>query len=110
MTITRPVCGRSADTYSACSGFSAGALSLVLQIFFFAVFGDRQAIDRADVETGIAFDAQIGREYGLHVAIQAALDFLDRLLDRKPEFDFDIEFLEALLEVDVRHQPREAGL
>src|SRR6202011_4921602 len=46
------------------------------QIGFRAVLGDRQAIDRTDIDAGVAFDAELRREYRLYVAVQAALHFL----------------------------------
>jgi hypothetical protein len=64
------------------------------QFILRAVLRDSEAIDRTYVDAGIALDAQFRREYGLNVAIQAALNF---------EFHFDVDILEALDERDMRH-------
>jgi len=75
------------------------------QIEFVAILGDSEAVDRANIEAGITLNAKFGSKFSLDVAIQAALDFLDRLLNREAQFDFDVELLESLLEIDVRHEP-----
>ena len=54
------------------------------QILFFAVLGEGDAIHRADVDTGIAFNTFGRIEYGLHVAVEAALRFKKRLVPVKP--------------------------
>src|SRR5258708_4694864 len=69
-----------------------------------AVLRDGEAIDRADVDAGIALDAQLRREHRLDVAIQAALNLESRLFGRKPKFHFDVDLLEAFDESHVRHQ------
>ena len=69
-----------------------------------AVRGHGQAVDRADIDARIAFDTQLGIEYRLHITIQAALDFCCGLLRGKAKLHFDIDFLEALLQVHVWHQ------
>ena len=45
------------------------------QVCFFAVGGERDAIHRADVDAGVAFDTELRRKYGLNVAIQATAGF-----------------------------------
>ena len=66
------------------------------QIVFFAVLGDRQAVDRTDIETGIALDTEIGvKRFEYRNSGSARPP--DGLLCCKPELDLDIEFLEALL-------------
>jgi hypothetical protein len=57
--------------------------------------GDGEAIDRTNVDARVAFDAQLGSEYRLHVAVQAALTS-SRLLRGKAEFHFNVDLLEAL--------------
>ena len=73
-------------------------------LVLFAIRCDRQATYRTDVDTGIALDTQVFGKYGLDITIQAALDFLDRLLGRKTELYLDVEFLEAFLQANVRNQ------
>ena len=68
-----------------------------------AVLGNRQAVGRADVDTGVALDAQVGREMRLHVAVEAAFDFTGRLLGREAQLHLDVQRLEAGLEVGVHH-------
>ena len=58
------------------------------QIGFLAVLREGDAIHRADVDAGVAFDAKIAREDRLHVAIQAALRFLEAECTVETEFDF----------------------
>src|SRR6266849_10176333 len=50
-----------------------GGHQTAAELFFAAVFGEGNAVHRADVDAGVAFDAQLAGEYGLHVAIEAAL-------------------------------------
>src|ERR1700683_3250549 len=50
------------------------------------------------------FDAQLGAEHRLHVAVEAALHFLLHLLGGEAQLDLDVELLEAFLERDVRHE------
>src|SRR6185437_12411523 len=52
-----------------------------LQLLLVVRGGDGQAVHRADVDEGIALDAQLRLEDGLHVAVQAALCLLRGLLD-----------------------------
>ena len=105
LTMTRPVCGSAAETYSGCVRFFAGAVQARAQLGLLAVVRDGQAVDRADVDAGIALDAQLRGEHRLHVAVEAALHFLRGLLGGEAELDLDVELLEALLERHVRHQP-----
>src|SRR3984893_17717520 len=69
-----------------------------------AVLRDGEAIDRANVDAGIALDAELRREYRLHVAIQAALNLESRLFGRESELHLDVDLLEALDEPHMRHQ------
>src|SRR5437764_406383 len=43
--------------------------------------------DVADVDAGVALDAELRGEDGLHVAVEAALGFLERLLEVEAELD-----------------------
>ena len=73
------------------------------EILLGPVDGNREAVERADVEAGVALDAQVRLEMRLRVTIQAALDFGQRLLDVEAFLHLDVQPLEALLEVDVAH-------
>src|SRR6202790_5597921 len=61
-----------------------------------AVLVDGEAIDRTNGDAGIALDAELRREYRLHVAIQAALNLESRLFGRESELHLDVDLLEAL--------------
>src|SRR4051812_40974392 len=61
---------------------------------------DGQAVDRADVDAGIALDAQLVAEHRLHIAVQATLDLAGGLLRIEAQLDFQAQLLEALREVD----------
>src|ERR1700676_2175038 len=69
-----------------------------------AVLRDGEAIDRTNVDAGIALDAELRREYGLDIAIQAALNLESRLFGRESELHLDVDLLEALDEAHMRHQ------
>ena len=99
LTMTRPVCGSASDTYSGCVALVAGAFSRDAQFGLGAVGGDRETVDRADVDAGIALDAQLGGEHRLHVAVQAALHLQRRLLRREAQLHLDVDLLEALDQV-----------
>src|SRR5882724_778530 len=74
------------------------------QLSLRSVLRDGEAVDRTDVDAGIALDAQLRREYRLDIAIQAALNLEGRLFGRKSEFHFDVDLFEALDESHVRHE------
>ena len=102
-TITRPRLWKPPGNEEILSqvlgrGHEAGA-----QIVLIAVRRDRQAVHRADVDTGVALDAELGGEVGLHVAIETALDLTSGLLRVEPQLHFHAQFLEALYELDVLH-------
>ena len=104
LTMTRPVCFSGDGYVQGLSDILRGRLEPRAQIGFFAVVRDGEAIDRADVDAGVALDAQLGFEHRLHVAVEAALHLFLDLLDGEAELHFDVELLEALLERHVRHQ------
>jgi APA family basic amino acid/polyamine antiporter len=62
------------------------------QLRLLGIVRDRQAIDRTDVDARVALDAQLGREVGLHVAVQAALHLGGRLRRVEAQFDLDAQF------------------
>src|SRR5690606_7780467 len=86
-------------------GLEPRRLERALELGQLGVLGDREAIDRADVDARVALDAELGREHRLQVAVQAPLDLRRDLLRGEAELDLDVELAEALLQVDVRHQP-----
>ena len=65
-----------------------GRLQPLAQVGFVAVLGKADAIHRADIDAGVALDAQGCGEYRLDVAVQAALGLAERELDVIAEFDF----------------------
>src|SRR5882724_6851386 len=73
------------------------------QILFAAVFGKGDAIHRADVDAGVAFDAQGPREHGLHVAIETPLGLEKSELLIIAELDFNPDVLERDRGIPERH-------
>ena len=66
------------------------------QCGFVIVAGEGDAIHRADVNAGIAFDAGVLGEHGLHVAIEAALGFLEGRAGVEAQFHFDRDAFQRL--------------
>ena len=64
------------------------------QFGLFAVRREGDAIHRADIDAGVTFDAELGLENGLHVAIQATLRFQHGLAPIKTEFNLDFDVLQ----------------
>src|SRR3954469_3261082 len=85
------------------SGLRARRGQATLEHGLLVVANDRQAIGRADVDAGVAFDARRGVERRLHVAIEAALDFGGRLLRREPLLHLDGHLREPQRHLDVNH-------
>src|SRR5271169_3414241 len=73
------------------------------QLIFAAVVGEGDAIHRANVDAGIAFDTQLTGKYGLHVAVQAALGLKIAELFVVTEFDLDPDVGERDRLVPERH-------
>src|SRR5258708_26910365 len=73
------------------------------QILFLAILGKADAIHRADVDAGIAFDTGGRGKYGLDIAIQAALGFAECELDVIAEFDLGADVPEPDHFFAVRH-------
>ena len=71
--------------------------------FFVGIASDGQAVQRADINAGIAFNTQRGGEVGLDVAVEAAFKFFGCLFSRKAEFDFGFKFLQACLQFNMHH-------
>src|SRR5271170_1165750 len=73
------------------------------QLIFAAVVGKGDAIHRANVDAGIAFDTQLTGKYGLYVAVQAALGLKIAELFVVTEFDLDPDVGERHRLVPERH-------
>ena len=68
--LTQPVCLRAPDTYSGSCGFAHWRLQALREFVLVAVRGDGQAVGRADVDAGVALDAELRVEHRLHVAVE----------------------------------------
>src|SRR5688572_8435925 len=73
------------------------------QVLLVAVLREGDAVHRADVDAGIALDAQLVGEHRLHVAVQAALRFLPCGGDVEAELDFHLHVLQRRLDVGPGH-------
>src|SRR5690349_8610023 len=73
------------------------------QIRFLTVARERDAVHRTNVHARIAFDADVLREHGLDVAVEAALRFLPRRFRIEAELDFELDALQRLLRIRPRH-------
>ncbi len=82
----------------------AGAVKRARSSRLRAVRRDGEAIDRTDVDAGVALDAQLRGEHRLHVAVQAALHLERRLFRGKSQLHLDVDFLEALDQSHMRHE------
>src|SRR5678816_1204384 len=75
-------------------GVQRGQLHVRAQLLLVSIRDDREAVHRADVNAGIALDAQRVGEMRLHVTVETALDFVSGLLSCEPQLDLSIETLE----------------
>ena len=57
------------------------------QLFFFAILRERDAVERAYIDASIAFDAKLGLEHRLHIAVQASLRLRETKLAVKAKLD-----------------------
>ena len=73
------------------------------QFIFFPIRGEGDAIHRADIDAGIAFDAELAAEHRLHVAIQAAICFAQCEIEVVTEFDLRADVLQRHLLVAQRY-------
>src|SRR2546427_375982 len=73
------------------------------QVRLLAVLGEGDAVHRADVHAGVALDAQPVGEHRLHVAVQAALGFLEPGHRVEAELDLDLDVLQSDLLVLPGH-------
>src|SRR5690349_8393662 len=67
------------------------------------VVGEGDAVHRADVDAGVALDAQLVGEHRLDVAVQAALRLLHRRDGVEAELDLQLDVLQRLLLLAQRH-------
>src|SRR5262249_49360891 len=65
--------------------------------------GKRDAVHRTNVDAGIAFDAELAGEYGLHVAIEAAFGLFQRQIGIIAELDLRLDIAERDHLVAMRH-------
>src|SRR5271155_2822673 len=63
------------------------------QLDLLAILGKGDAVDRTDVDAGVAFDAERTAEHGLDIAIEAALGFEIAELLVEPELALDLDVL-----------------
>ena len=73
------------------------------QLCFLAVLGEGDAVHRADIDAGVALDAQLAGEYRLNVAIQAALGFEIGELVVIAEFDLGPDVVQRDRQIAQRH-------
>src|ERR1700730_15604721 len=73
------------------------------QVLFAAVFGEGDAVHRADVDTSVALDAQLASKHGLHVAIETPLGLKEGELLVIAELDLDPDVLQRDRSVPQRH-------
>ena len=83
--------------------FFAGALQPRAQVGFLAVRGEGDAVHRADVDAGVALDAQLAGEDRLHVAIEAAVGLLQRQFEVIAELDLGLDVAQRHHLFAMRH-------
>ena len=72
------------------------------QVCLLAVLGEGDAVHRADIDAGVAFDAQLAVEYRLNIAVQATLGFEIGELVVIAEFDLGPDIVQ-------RHRQSRSG-
>ena len=75
-------------------GYLGRRVQALAQVRLFTVPGEGDAVHRADVDAGIAFDAQTRAEHRLRIAIETALRFLERGRGIETLLNFDPDVLE----------------
>ena len=73
------------------------------QVLFLSIDGERDAIGRADVDAGVAFDAQRRGEYRLDVAVETALGFGQSQGRVEAQFDLGLHIGQGLGGRELRH-------
>jgi hypothetical protein len=80
-----------------------GRLQALAQVGLVAVRRERDAVHGADVHAGVALDAGALVEHRLHVAIEAALRFLEGGGGVEAQFHLDPDARQRLLRLRPRH-------
>ena len=78
-------------------------LQAMAQVGLVTIAGEADAIHRADVDAGVAFDAGAVGEHRLHITVQAASGLLDRRGDVKTKLDFDLDAGQGLFRLGPGH-------
>ncbi len=86
LTITRLVCSMF-ETYKSCEVLRAGHQAR-RKSSSSAIGRKRDAGSRANVHTGVAFDAAAGIKNGLHIAVQATLRLFETDAQIEAQFNF----------------------
>ena len=73
------------------------------QLRLFTGAGESNAIGGTDIHTGVTLDAANLLKYGLYIAIQAALGFLEAGFQIEAQFHFDFAVFQGLALVRMRH-------
>ena len=79
-------------------------VQLAPQVGFFFVFGEGEAVDGADVDAGVAFDAFFSGENGFYVAVEAALRLFKGGLGIEAEFNLQLVAVDGLFEIHMRDE------
>jgi hypothetical protein len=87
----------------------AGAIRRRAQRALLAIGREGDAVHRADVDTGVAFDAQLRGENRLHVAVQAPLGLVPGELRVETQLHLLADVLERDLQVLERHLEARLG-
>ena len=69
---------------------------LAEQVHFLNIGCHAQALGWTDIETGITFDTQIVKKYGLNITVETTLDLLLNLFGGKTQLNFGRQVFEAL--------------
>ena len=80
-----------------------GDVQFFAQLGLFAIFGKGQAVDRADVDAGVALDALVLREYRLDIAVEAALRLVEGGRRVESKFDLHLAVAQRLGKIGVGH-------
>lgn len=73
------------------SAVPPGSLQQAKQVCFFNIRRHGQALCRADIQAGVAFDTQIIKKHRLDIAIQTTLDLLLSLFGGKAQLNLGSE-------------------
>ena len=101
-TMTRPVLRLSGDV-EVLGEILRRRLQPLPQLGFLAVRGEGDAVHRADVDAGVAFDAELAGEHGLHIAVEAALGLFQRQFEVIAELDLGLDVAQRHDLLAMRH-------